>query len=155
MRKLPITLQRIIKKKRFSLNTLKQEATWRGGMKIDYRITMVQAANEKYYDWISPTNSEYNEIYINIKVKGAVEMKMGNNYKQMVEIGRATKTTKNYWGGYDTKYDYLWGSQVNKAVRSEIRSKVKSKVKNYLKLMGITTKIWDGGIKIKNISWEK
>ena len=30
-----------------------------------------------------------------------------------------------------------------------------SEVKDFLKLMGISTKSWDGGIEIKTISWEK
>ena len=75
--------------------------------------------------------------------------------KMLVEIGKATRTTKSYWGGYDTKYDSLWGNQVNKKVRREIRSKVQSEVRDFLKLMGITTDGYDGGIKIKAISWEK
>ena len=43
----------------------------------------------------------------------------------------------------------------NKQVRREIRNKVIDEVKDFLKLMGISTRSWDGGIKIKTISWEK
>ena len=50
MRKLPKTLKRIIKKKTFSLNSISNESDWRGGLKIDYRITMVKADDEDYYE---------------------------------------------------------------------------------------------------------
>ena len=156
MKKLPIKLQRIIKKKRFSLNTKDIARTWRGALKIDYRITMVKAEYEDNYDYLSPTNSEYNDIHVNLKVKGMVQMR--KNYsegKLWWEISKATKTKRNYWGGYDCSYDSLWGSQVNKSIREEIRSRAKEKIQDYLKLMGITTKKWDGGIRIKVINWEK
>ena len=47
------------------------------------------------------------------------------------------------------------GSQVHKRVRKEIRSKVQSEVRNYLRIFGIKTQGWDGGIQINKISWEK
>ena len=156
MKKLPIQLQRLIKKKRFSLNTENATRSWRGGLKIDYRITMVKVDYEDHYEYLTPTNAEYNDIHINLKVKGMVETR--RNYsegKLWCDIGKATKARRNYWGGYDCNYDSLWGSQLNKSVRTEIRSRVKEKIQNYLKLMGITTKRWDGGIKIKVINWEK
>ena len=156
MRKLPNKLKQLIKKKRFSLNTLQTERDWRGGMKIDYRITMVKSSEEDYYEHLTPLNTDYGRININLKVKGYVQTR--ERYagdKLLTEISKATKATKNYWGGYDTKYDSLWGAQSNKQVRSEIRSKVIDEVKNYLKLMGITTNSWDGGIQIKKINWEK
>jgi|21_taG_2_1085346.scaffolds.fasta_scaffold00341_29 hypothetical protein len=156
MKKLPIKLQRIIKKKSFSLNTQDSTRRWRGGLKIDYRITMVKAEHEDNYQYLSPTTSEYNDIHVNLKVKGMVETRKNYSEEKLWdEISKATKTRKNYWGGYDCSYDSLWGTQLNKSVRTEIRSKVKEKITNYLKLMGITTKRWDGGIKIKVINWEK
>ena len=75
--------------------------------------------------------------------------------KFLTEISKATKTKKNYWGGYDCKYNRLWGNQPNKQIRREIRKEVKGEVKDFLKLMGISTKSWDGGIEIKAINWEK
>ncbi len=156
MKKLPNILKQIIKRKRFSLDTLQSERDWRGGMKIDYRITMVKSCEEDYYDHLTPLNTEYGRINVNLKVKGYVETR--ERYagdKLLTEISKATKTRKNGWGGYETNYDSLWGAQVNKQVRREIRSKVIDEIKDYLKLMGITTKSWDGGIKINTINWEK
>ena len=158
MRKLPKILKNIIKKKRFSLNTLDNTRAWRGGIKIDYRITMVKSGEEKWYDHLTPLNTSYGNIYVNLKVKGYVEMAEGNGWggdKFLTEISRATKTKKNYWGGYDCKYNRLWGNQPNKQIRKEIRKEVKDEVKDFLKLMGITTKSWDSGIEIKAINWEK
>ena len=54
MRKLPKILKQIIKKKTFSLDTLQPQETWRGGLKIDYRITMVKANEEKNYEHLTP-----------------------------------------------------------------------------------------------------
>lgn len=156
MRKLPNKLKQLIKKKRFSLDTLNTERSWRGGMKIDYRITMVKSCEEDYYKHLTPLNTDYGRININLKVKGYVQTR--ERYagdKLLTEISNATKTKRNYWGGYDCKYDSLWGAQSNKQVRREIRSKVKDEIKDFLKLMGITTRSWDGGIQIKTISWEK
>ena len=156
MKKLPNKLKQIIKRKRFSLDTLQTERDWRGGMKIDYRITMVKSCEEDYYDHLTPLNTEYGRINVNLKVKGYVETR--ERYagdKLLTEISKATKTRKNGWGGYETNYDSLWGAQVNKQVRREIRNEVRDEVKDYLKLMGITTRSWDGGIKINTINWEK
>ena len=156
MRKLPKILKQIIKKKRFSLNTLQNERDWRGGMKIDYRITMVKSCEENYYEHLTPLNTDYGRININLKVKGYVQMRKSYaGDKLLTEISKATKTRRNGWGGYETNYDSLWGSQSNKRIRSEIRNKVKDEIKDFLKLMGITTKSWDSGIEIKAINWEK
>tara|TARA_R110001592_G_scaffold33056_1_gene115034 strand:+ start:1301 stop:1768 length:468 start_codon:yes stop_codon:yes gene_type:complete len=155
MKKLPIQLQRIIKKKRFSFTEESRHRAWRGGMKINYRITMVKAQDEDYYENISPLNASYNRININLKVTGMVEMRPNyHEEKRYVEIGKATKAHYNSWGGYDTKYDSLWGNQVNKKIRSEIRNLVTSQVSGFLKLLGITTEHWDSGIEVKKISWE-
>ena len=157
MKKLPNKLKQIIKRKRFSLDTIETERSWRGGMKIDYRITMVKSCEEDYYDHLTPLNTEYGRIHINLKVKGYVETQ-GRNYsdtKLLTEISKACKVRRNGWGGYYDLYDSLWGSQVHKRVRKEIRSKVQSEVKNYLRIFGIKTKAWDGGIQINKISWEK
>jgi len=156
MRKLPKILKKIIKKKTFSLNSIANENDWRGGLKIDYRITMVKAREEDYYEHLTPMNNQWGSISVNLKVKGMVQMRARySEDKMLVEIGKATKTTKSYWGGYETKYDSLWGSQVNKQVRREIRKKVHKDVLDFLKLLGCSTDSWDGGIKIGTISWEK
>ena len=147
MKKLPIKLKQLIKKKRFSLNSMANERDWRGGLDIDYRITMVKSDDEQWYEHLSPLNTEYGHINVNIKVKGSIEMRPRYRHdKSVVEITKATRTRKNYWGGYDTKYDSLWGNQVNKRVRREI--------KNYLKLMGITSNRTYDGVVIKKINWE-
>ena len=156
MKKLPKILKKLIKKKTFSLDSTTNQSDWRGGLKIDYRITMVKAREEDYYEHLTPINNQWGSNYVNLKVKGYVETrKRYSGDKLLTEISKATRTTKNYWGGYDTKYDSLWGIQVNKRVRSEIRSKVQSEVRDFLKLLGCSTDSWDGGIKIGTISWEK
>jgi|5_EtaG_2_1085323.scaffolds.fasta_scaffold92281_2 hypothetical protein len=158
MRKLPKILKQIIKKKRFSLDTLDSTSSWRGGMKIDYRVTMVKSGSEDCWDHVTPLNTGYGNIYVNLKVRGSVEMSEGYGCdKWLMEISRATETRKNYWGGYECKYNRgrFWGIQPNKQIRREIRKQVKDEVKDFLKLMGISTNSWDGGIEIKTISWEK
>ena len=156
MKKLPKILKKIIKKKTFSLNSITNQSDWRGGLKIDYRITMVKAREEDYYEHLTPMNNQWGSISVNLKVKGVVQMRERySENKMLVEIGKATKTTKSYWGGYETKYDSLWGSQVNKQVRREIRKKVHKDVLDFLKLLGCSTDSWDGGIKIGTISWEE
>ena len=160
MRKLPKILKNIIKKKTFYLDTLQVQETWRGGVRIEYRITMVKANEEQIYEHLTPLNNEWGYNYINIKVKGVVQTRTRHsggfdNRKMLVEIGKATKTRESFWGGYETKYDSLWGNQINKKVRSDIRSKVKNDIVDFLKLMGLTTHGWDGGIKIGTITWEK
>ena len=156
MRKLPKILKRIIKKKTFSLNSITNQSDWRGGLKIDYRITMVKAREEDYYEHLTPINNQWGSNYVNLKVKGYVETRERySGDKLLTEISKATRTRKNSWGGYDSKYDYLWGSQVNKKIRDEIRKKVQKDVVDFLKLLGCSTDSWDGGIKIGTISWEK
>ena len=156
MRKLPKILKQIIKKKTFSLDTLQPQETWRGGLKIDYRITMVKADGE-HQDFCTPLTNSYAPVTVNIKVKGQVETRgdIGVYSKILREISEVTKTKKSYWGGYDTKYDYVWGRQVNKAVRKEIRYRAINDVVNFLKLVGIQTERWSDGISIGTITWEK
>ena len=101
-------------------------------------------------------NNQWGYNYVNIKVKGVAQMRgRGEELKTLVEIGKATRTKKSYWGGYETKPDYVWGPQVNKKIRDEIRKKVQKDVVDFLKLLGCITESWDGGIKIGTISWEK
>ena len=160
MRKLPKILKNLIKKKTFSLDTLQPQETWRGGVRIEYRITMVKANEEQIYEHLTPLNNEWGYNYVNIKVKVVVQTRTRHSggfdeRKVLVEIGKATKTRESFWGGYETKYDSLWGNQINKKVRSDIRSKVKNDIVNFLKLLGLTTCGWDSGIKIGTISWEE
>jgi hypothetical protein len=156
MKRLPIKMKRIIKEERFSLNNTNNERDWRGGMKIDYRITMVKSCEEKYYDNLTPMNNDWGRILVNLKVKGQVQLRhRWEGDKVLTEIGKACKVTKNYWGGYDSNYDSLWGSEIHKRIRKEIRSKVQNEVRNYLRIFGIKTKGWDGGIQINKISFEK
>tara|TARA_R110000823_G_scaffold82833_2_gene187424 strand:+ start:3654 stop:4124 length:471 start_codon:yes stop_codon:yes gene_type:complete len=156
MKKLPKILKTLIKKKTFSLNSVTNQSDWRGGLKIDYRITMVKAREEDYYEHLTPMNNQWGSNYVNLKVKGYVQTRTGySGDKLLTEISKATRTRKNSWGGYDSKYDYLWGSQVNKKIRDEIRKKVQKDVVDFLKLLGCSTDSWDGGIKIGTISWEK
>ena len=149
-------MKRIIKEERFSLNTISNEIDWRGGMKIDYRITMVKSDEEDYYDELTPMNNEWGSIYVNLKVKGSIELRdRWGTEKVLTEISKACTVRRNGWGGYYDLYDSLWGSQVHKRVRKEIRNKVQSEITNYLKIFGIKSKAWDNGIRINKISWEK
>jgi len=156
MKKLPKILKNIIKKKTFSLDTLQVQETWRGGVKIEYRITMVKANEEQIYEHLTPLNNKWGVNHINIKVKGVVQLKsLKMERKVLVEISKATKTKESFWGGYETEYDSLWGRNKHRRIRSDIRSKVKNDIVDFLKLMGLTTHGWDGGIKIGTITWEK
>tara|TARA_R110000823_G_scaffold108283_4_gene227549 strand:- start:148 stop:501 length:354 start_codon:yes stop_codon:yes gene_type:complete len=117
---------------------------------------MVKAREEDCYEHLNPMNNQWGTNYVNIKVKGVVQMRgRGEELKTLVEIGKATKTKKSYWGGYESKHDYVWGCQVNKKIRNEIRKKAQKDVRDFLKLLGCSTESWDGGIKIGTISWEK
>ena len=73
MKKIPIKLQRIIKRKRFSFNNTADERNWRGRLKINYRITWIVAQGEDYYESRSPFNPGYSPISVNVKVSGKVE----------------------------------------------------------------------------------
>ena len=150
-------MQRIIKRKRFSLdNLLKNDRSYKGGLKIDYRITMVKVDGEDRYSLLTPINNDWNRVKVNIKVKGQVEMRPSfTNPKILQEISEATQTKLDYWGGYSTSYDTLWGNRLNKRVREEIRSLTINDVTRYLKLLGIQTERWSDGITIGTISWEK
>jgi hypothetical protein len=156
MKKLPIKMKRLIKEERFSLNTVTKENDWQGGIKIDYRITMVKSDEEEYYEELTPMNNEWGSIYVNLKVKGSVQLRdRWGSEKVLTEISKACRVRRNGWGGYYDLYDSLWGSQVHKRVRKEIRSKVQNEVRNYLRIFGIKTQGWDGGIQINKISFEK
>ena len=164
MRNLPKILKRIIKKERFSLDTTGSEQSWRGGMKINYRITMVKREDE---DWnestpLKPMN-DWSPIFVNLKVSGKIETRTHNhdvNTESLVDIRDVAGKYKRHGGPgrwshyYNDNYDGMWGYQAHKRVRQEIRSKVKDEIKDYLKLMGITGTSWDA-IQIKTISWEK
>ena len=157
MKKLPNQLRRIIKGERFCIDTTEEVGRWRGGLDVSCRITMVKADEEDMYESVSPLNNTWGTISVNLKVKGSIEVKgSDDNIKHMMEIGEATKTTPNYWGsGYSSRTDYIWGHELHKRVRKEIRIRVVSEVKNYLRIFGIKTQSWDGGLIIKKISFEK
>ena len=157
MKKLPIKIQRIIKKKIFKLDTVDRECSWRGGLKISYRITMVKSDDEDH-TVNTPINNNWSPVTVNIKVKGQVETRTNRNShkKTLRDISKVTKTKLSYWGGYESlEYDYVWGRQANKKVRKEIRCKAKNDVVNFLKLMGIQTERWSDGLSIGAITWEK
>ena len=158
MTKLPQILKRIIKKERFSLDTT-SEASWKGGLKIDYRITMVKIEDEDWNDStpLNPIN-DWSSLIINLKVSGKVETR-SNRYdattKTLVDIrdvaGKYKRVGKYQ---YRDNYDGMWGYNAHKRVRQEIRNRVKTEIKDYLKLMGISSTTWDP-IQIKTITWEK
>jgi len=164
MKKIPIKLQRIIKRKRFSFNNTADERNWRGRLKINYRITWIVAQGEDYYESRSPFNPGYSPISVNVKVSGKVETAT-NRYdsktnrlvdlKEVVGKYKRQGGTMDGWNSYyNDPYDSKWGYQAHKKVREEIRSQVKDDIKNYLKLMGIVSENRYDGIQVKNISWE-
>ena len=164
MTKLPQILKRIIKKERFSLDTTSSEASWRGGLKIDYRITMVKIEDEDWNDStpLNPMNN-WSPLIVNLKVSGKIETRSNRydtNTTRLVDIRDVAGKYKrcggnNNWGhSYNDNYDGMWGYQAHKRVRQEIRNQVKTEIKDYLKLMGITSTTWDP-IQIKTITWEK
>jgi len=163
MKKLPIPLKRIIRKKRFKLDTQGQ-CSWRGGLKITYRITWIVADGEDWYESRSPLNPGWSSININLKVSGKVETAT-NRYdpdtNHLVDIKQIVGKYKRCGGnmnGYDSyytdPYDAKWGYQAHKKVRNEIRMQVREDVKNYLKLVGIATENKYDGINIYKINWE-
>ena len=164
MTKLPQILKRIIKKERFSLDTTSSESSWRGGLKIDYRITMVKREDEDWNDStpLNPMN-DWSPLIVNLKVSGKIETR-SNRYddatKTLVDIRDVAGKYKRVGGPgewyhqYQDSYDGMWGYQAHKRVRKEIRNHVKTEIKDYLKLMGICSTTWDP-IQIKTISWEK
>ena len=166
MKKLPPILKRLIKKERFSLDTTASENHWRGGLKINYRITMVKREDEDWYGDSTPINprTDYSSVLVNIKVSGKIETR-SNRYdattKRLVDIRDVAGKYKrchgyNNWNNsYNDNYDGMWGYQAHKRVRQEIRTNVQTEIKDFLKLMGITcTNNWNG-IKVNTINWEK
>ena len=102
MRKLPKILKQIIKKKTFSLDTLQPQETWRGGLKIDYRITMVKANEEQNYEHLTPINNEWGYNYVNIKVKGVVQTRTRHSggfdeRKHFIFISRERTQNREIW----------------------------------------------------------
>ena len=158
MKKLPIQLRRIIRKKRFSLNTLNPEniAGWRRGLDIKWRITNVTTVNERWYEEQSPLNDRGNKILVNIKVSGNVES--NENLKEISEVARYTRVggDGDGWGSYyNSNYYSGWGYESHKKIRQEIRGKIGNDLKDYLKLLGISPKHHWNGIEVKTITWEK
>ena len=165
MTKLPQILKRLIKKERFSLDTTSSASIWRGGLKIEYRITMVKREDEDWNDStpLNPRN-EWSPLIINLKLSGKIETR-SNRYdedtKTLVDISDVAGKYKRVGGGggawshyYNDNYDGMWGYQAHKRVRQEIRNQVKTEIKDYLKLMGISSSTWDP-VQIKTITWEK
>jgi len=170
MKTLPIQLRRIIRKKRFSLNTIEpgNQSGWRRGLDIKWRITNVGTEHEQWYDDQTPYNPNGNKILVNIKVSGKVEA--GSRWrnsdgspesmglKEISQVARYTRVggDKDGWGSYyHDHYDTTWGYQSHKRIRQEIRGKIGSDLKNYLKLLGITpSDVWQS-IEVKTINWEK
>ena len=60
---------------------------------------MVKAEYEDNYEYLSPTCSEYNDIHVNLKVKGMVETRKNYSEEKLwAEISKATKTRKKLLG---------------------------------------------------------
>ena len=161
MTKLPLEIKRLIKRKKFSCDTSAGAETWRGGLKIDYRITHVVAEDEYYYPQKSPLNPGYSPINVNIKVKGMIEAsshytaeKVWKNIKEVTRYKRIGGDHEGWGCYYSSTYSYLWGDEPHKRVRNEIRNKVKADIHNYLKLLGINSTYYQK-IQVKKITWEK
>ena len=95
MTKLPLEIKRLIKRKKFSCDTSAGAETWRGGLKIDYRITHVVAEDEYYYPQKSPLNPGYSPINVNIKVKADIHnylklLGINSTYYQKIQVKKIT-----------------------------------------------------------------
>jgi hypothetical protein len=158
MRRLPIKAKRIIRKKKFSLNTIDPDniAGWRRGLDIKWRITNVVSEHENWYEDQNPYNPKGNKILVNIKVSGNVES--NEDLKEISQVARYTRVggDKDGWGSYyNSNYYSGWGYDAHKRIRQEIRAKIANQLKNYLKLLGISSDRYWQKIEVNKITWEK
>ena len=121
-------IQRLIRKQRFTLNTMESGITrWgQGKVNLEYRITWV---NDAYWD----TN-------INIMVKGKIEDNKvyTEGGPQMVPAIEAVHAPKEVsWDCAWRRRSAIWGEQYNKQIRRYIRGEVIHDLSNFFKLIGI------------------
>ncbi len=170
MKRLPLKAKRIIRKKRFSLNTIDPDnkSGWSRGLDIKWRITNVISEHENWYEDQTPYNPKGNKIIVNIKVSGNVESGGRWRYsngspqdRELKEISQVAKYSRvggdsDGWGSYyHDNYDSNWGYQTHKRIRQEIRGKIGNELKNYLKLLGINPERYWQHIVVNKITWEK
>ena len=134
-------IQRLIRKQRFTLNTVESSSTrWRQGkVNLDYRIT-----------WV---NDEYWNTKVNIMVRGEVEDNKvyTEGGPQMVPAIEAVHAPKD--GCWDSTYrrrSAIWGEQYHKQIRRHIRSEVTNDLRNFFKLIGI-----EQTITVDKVNFEK
>ena len=164
MKRLPLKAKKIIRKKKFSLNTITEnDKNWSRGLDIKCRITNIVTEHERWYEEQSPYNPKGNKIFVNLKVSGKVTTSTnwdGPRYmKDVAEVANYKRQGGSYgtgWGCfYNSSYDRIWGYDAHKKIRNEIRNKLTDQLKNYLKLLGICMERHWQNIEIKKISWEK
>ena len=170
MRRLPLKAKRIIRKKRFSLNTIDPDNKigWSRGLDIKWRITNVISEHESWYEDQTPYNPKGNKIIVNIKVSGKVESGYdwrnsdgspeSMDLKEISQVASYTRVggDKDGWGSYhNDHYDSNWGYQSHKRIRQEIRGKITNQLKNYLKLLGINPERYWQQVEVDKITWEK
>ena len=133
-------IQSLIKKQRFTLNTMDEQTRWREGkMDLTYRITWVDSA-----PW---------DTRINIMVKGNIEDKKMYDHtpeNKMVAATDAVYAPKEDWGETWKRRSMIWGDQYHKEIRKSIRGDVLENLRNFFKLIGITENIY-----VDKVNFEK
>ena len=134
-------IQRLIRKQRFTLNTMESSSTrWRQGrVNVNYRIT-----------WVT---DEYWNTRVNIMVRGEVEDKKmyTEGEPQMVSAIEAVHCpTTADWGESYRRRSVIWGEQYHKQIRRFIRREVENDLRNFFKLIGI-----EQTITVDKVNFEK
>ena len=116
-------IQRLIRKQRFTLNTMEENSRWRQGrVNLDYRIT-----------WV---NDEYWDTKVNIMVKGEIEDQKiyTEGEPKMVSAIEAVHAPREVgWDCAWRRRSAIWGEQYNKEIRKFIRSEVQDDLRNFFK----------------------
>lgn len=144
MKRLPKKIQQIIKKKRFTLNSL--------NMNIKYRISSITTDSAKYFEKSNPWGANlHQDIWVNIKVSGVIETSdRYDSEKSLRPIEEVALFKKTSWNACNS----LWGHNYHKRIRHHIRNNVIIVIEDFLKLMGIKVADNRYELRIKTISWE-
>jgi|2_EtaG_2_1085320.scaffolds.fasta_scaffold03715_5 hypothetical protein len=154
MKRLTKQLQQIIKKKRFTFNSLENGDR---AVDITLRIQTIGTIEEGWYTEETPINhNRWSKIYVNVVVSGTASTKAnwraGESCQKPIEEV-ATVSRNNYY-----RQDAAWGYEHHKKIREHIRNLSQKEIAEYLKLFGICDGIPRYGpreIQIKKISWGK
>lgn len=155
MKRLPKKIQKLIKQKRFKLNTIEKDknGSLLRGLDITIRIQTVGTVNERWWDHTPISKNNHDTIYVNLVVEGnAVTTKGGYGAERIINpINQVAKVERDdSW-----RYNPVWGHEYHKSIREYIRYRIESDIINYLKLFGIyDINHYDRKtIEIKKLSW--